>query len=270
MRDLPRVVAESPVGKAVDVVIVRKGDEQTVKVTLGRLEDGEKARRGRRRRRHAGATGGRGRDRLGARHDGRRTERRDAQEVRHRRGCVGRRHHRGRRRIRPPPSAASQAGEVITEIAQETGVDAEGRAGPDRRAEGAGPQERAADAGLEDRRAALRHDPDGLTAVRASRCDDSQSRDLSISGRKARLDEPHLLPLHASPRATADRGHAASGAGWLSGTAGGRNRRPGHGACRDAPSRPSSGHCSQTAKETISVAAERLEAEGEARRRAPR
>ena len=41
-RDLPRVVAESPVGKAVDVVIVRKGKEQTVKVTLGRLEDGEK------------------------------------------------------------------------------------------------------------------------------------------------------------------------------------------------------------------------------------
>ena len=42
MRDLPRVVAESPVGKAVDVVVVRKGEEQTVKVTLGRLEDGEK------------------------------------------------------------------------------------------------------------------------------------------------------------------------------------------------------------------------------------
>src|SRR5690606_21910588 len=42
MRDLPRVVAESPVGKAVDVVLIRKGEEQTVKVTLGRLEDGEK------------------------------------------------------------------------------------------------------------------------------------------------------------------------------------------------------------------------------------
>ena len=42
MRDLPRLVAESPVGKAVDVLIVRKGVEQTVKVTLGRLEDGEK------------------------------------------------------------------------------------------------------------------------------------------------------------------------------------------------------------------------------------
>ncbi len=42
MRDLPRVVAESPVGKDVDVVLIRKGEEQTVQVTLGRLEDGEK------------------------------------------------------------------------------------------------------------------------------------------------------------------------------------------------------------------------------------
>jgi serine protease Do len=40
--EMPRIVAESPVGKAVDVVIIRKGVEQTVKVTLGRLEDGEK------------------------------------------------------------------------------------------------------------------------------------------------------------------------------------------------------------------------------------
>jgi serine protease Do len=41
MRDLPRVVAESPVGKAVDVVVIRGGEEVTVKVTLGRLEDSE-------------------------------------------------------------------------------------------------------------------------------------------------------------------------------------------------------------------------------------
>jgi serine protease Do len=41
-RDLPRIVASSPVGKAVDVVIVRKGTELTKQVTLGRLEDGEK------------------------------------------------------------------------------------------------------------------------------------------------------------------------------------------------------------------------------------
>lgn len=41
MRDLPRIVAESPVGKAVDVEVVRKGEQETVQVTLGRLEDGE-------------------------------------------------------------------------------------------------------------------------------------------------------------------------------------------------------------------------------------
>ncbi|WP_160009497.1 DegQ family serine endoprotease [Rhizobium sp. 18055] len=43
MRDLPRVVAESPVGKAVDVLVLRDGKEQTVKVTLGRLEDSDQA-----------------------------------------------------------------------------------------------------------------------------------------------------------------------------------------------------------------------------------
>ena len=41
MRDLPRIVAESPVGKEVAVIIIRKGKEETVAVTLGRLEDGE-------------------------------------------------------------------------------------------------------------------------------------------------------------------------------------------------------------------------------------
>ncbi|TAM94318.1 MAG: Do family serine endopeptidase [Rhizobiaceae bacterium] len=39
MRDLPRIVAEDDVGKTVDVVVVRKGKEQTVKVKLGRLQD---------------------------------------------------------------------------------------------------------------------------------------------------------------------------------------------------------------------------------------
>ncbi len=43
MRDLPRVVAESPVGKEVDVIVLRDGKEQTVKVTLGRLEDSDQA-----------------------------------------------------------------------------------------------------------------------------------------------------------------------------------------------------------------------------------
>jgi serine protease Do len=43
MHDLPRIVADTPVGKEVDVVVIRKGKEETHKVKLGRLEDGEKA-----------------------------------------------------------------------------------------------------------------------------------------------------------------------------------------------------------------------------------
>src|SRR5258708_20990518 len=42
-KDLSRVVADTAVGKEVDVVIIRKGAEETKKVTLGRLEDGDKA-----------------------------------------------------------------------------------------------------------------------------------------------------------------------------------------------------------------------------------
>jgi serine protease Do len=42
MRDLPRVVADTPVGKDVQVTVVRKGKEDTKTVKLGRLEDGEK------------------------------------------------------------------------------------------------------------------------------------------------------------------------------------------------------------------------------------
>ncbi len=41
-RDLPRLVASLPVGKEVQVVVMRKGQEVTKTVTLGRLEDGEK------------------------------------------------------------------------------------------------------------------------------------------------------------------------------------------------------------------------------------
>jgi serine protease Do len=42
-KDLSRVVADTAVGKEVEVVIIRKGAEETRKVTLGRLEDNEKA-----------------------------------------------------------------------------------------------------------------------------------------------------------------------------------------------------------------------------------
>jgi serine protease Do len=39
-KDLSRVVADTAVGKAVDVVVIRKGQEETRQVTLGRLDDG--------------------------------------------------------------------------------------------------------------------------------------------------------------------------------------------------------------------------------------
>jgi len=39
MRKLPRMVAETPIGKAVKVVVWRKGEEVTVEVTLGELDD---------------------------------------------------------------------------------------------------------------------------------------------------------------------------------------------------------------------------------------
>jgi serine protease Do len=42
MKDLPRIVADTPVDKEVEVVIVRKGKEETRTVKVGRLEDGEK------------------------------------------------------------------------------------------------------------------------------------------------------------------------------------------------------------------------------------
>jgi len=42
MRDLPRIVADTPVGKDVPVVIVRDGKEQTKTVKVARLEDSDK------------------------------------------------------------------------------------------------------------------------------------------------------------------------------------------------------------------------------------
>ncbi len=40
--DLPRIVAATPVGKEVNVSVMRGGKEENLKVTLGRLEDGER------------------------------------------------------------------------------------------------------------------------------------------------------------------------------------------------------------------------------------
>ncbi|MGT2435314.1 Do family serine endopeptidase [Bradyrhizobium betae] len=41
-KDLSRVVADTAVGKEVDVIVIRKGKEETKKVTLGRLQDPDK------------------------------------------------------------------------------------------------------------------------------------------------------------------------------------------------------------------------------------
>ena len=41
MRGLPRIVAETPIGKAVEVVVWRKGEKRTVEVTLGELPEEE-------------------------------------------------------------------------------------------------------------------------------------------------------------------------------------------------------------------------------------
>ena len=43
MRDLPKIVADTPVGKDVEVVVVRKGKEEKMSVKLGRLEDEKQA-----------------------------------------------------------------------------------------------------------------------------------------------------------------------------------------------------------------------------------
>jgi len=43
MRDLPKIVAETPVGKDVEVTIIRKGREETKTVKLGRLQDEKQA-----------------------------------------------------------------------------------------------------------------------------------------------------------------------------------------------------------------------------------
>src|SRR5690606_25078836 len=42
MKDLPRIVADTPVGSTVPVKVMRKGQEVAVVAVVGRLEDGEK------------------------------------------------------------------------------------------------------------------------------------------------------------------------------------------------------------------------------------
>ena len=117
MRDLPRIVADTPVGKDVEVVIVRKGKEETKTVKLGRLEDGEKPAGLGQRRGRAGARSRSCKKALGlraCRHD-----RRAAQEVQDQGHGEGRGDHRRRRRTRSAADKRLQPGSVIVAIEQE-------------------------------------------------------------------------------------------------------------------------------------------------------
>ena len=102
---------------------MRKGVEQTVKVTLGRLEDGEKLADAQDGKQDDTDQGDAGKAVSTAKVLGMTVgelERRVAQEVRASPGTSPAWWSPRLPRTRRPPSAASQAGEVITEIAQES------------------------------------------------------------------------------------------------------------------------------------------------------
>ena len=46
MHELPRIVADEPIGKEVPVLVLRKGKEQTITVKLGRLDEADKTAEG--------------------------------------------------------------------------------------------------------------------------------------------------------------------------------------------------------------------------------
>ncbi len=93
MRDLPKIVAETPVGKDVEVLIVRKGKEETKTVKLGRLDDGEKKRGADAEEGHAGRKDG---GEEGARPRSGQPHRRAAQEAQDQGQGEGRADHRRR------------------------------------------------------------------------------------------------------------------------------------------------------------------------------
>ena len=116
MHDLPRIVADTPVGKEVEVIVIRKGKEETHKVKIGRLEDGEKVGGGRcRQGRRAGAKI-RGAEDAGPR--ALQPVRRSAQEVQGPRQRQRRPRHRRRseRGDRPLPTSGLSPGDVIVEV----------------------------------------------------------------------------------------------------------------------------------------------------------
>ena len=97
-KDLSRVVADTAVGKEVDVVIIRKGAEETRKVTLGRLEDTDKAQQAAAKTKDepAGREAG---DAKGARPRSRDAEQGSARQVQDQGQRQGRDHHRRRRHL---------------------------------------------------------------------------------------------------------------------------------------------------------------------------
>ncbi len=93
MRDLPKIVADTPVGKDVEVVVIRKGKEEKKTVKLGRLEDEKASRAQIRRRSGAGRKAG---GEEGARARSCQPHRRAAQEAQHQGQGEGRADHRRR------------------------------------------------------------------------------------------------------------------------------------------------------------------------------
>ena len=113
-RELPKIVAQTPVGKDVAIVVVRKGKTLTKTVKLGRLDDVGKvvaATDTQARRQDAADPTGVGRRAGRARHDVLGPHQRDASEVHDQRQRVVGRRHRRRRADSPAaePSASSRA-----------------------------------------------------------------------------------------------------------------------------------------------------------------
>ena len=104
-KDLSRVVADTAVGKEVDVVIIRKGAEETRKVTLGRLEDGDKAVQASAKSQPEPRKAG---DAKGARPRSRHPEQGPAQPLQDQGQRQGRHHHQCRRLVRRRRKAAQR------------------------------------------------------------------------------------------------------------------------------------------------------------------
>ena len=115
MRDLPKIVGETPVGKDVPVLVIRKGKEETKTVRLGRLEDTPQQASVKTDAPAPDKSGGA----EGAGPEPRQHERRPAQEVQDQGRREGRGDHRCRCRIRPAAEKRLNAGDVIVKVTDE-------------------------------------------------------------------------------------------------------------------------------------------------------